>query len=166
MKKYNKNNDFSIIYTGNDLQYNVNTGITELKQYEFKVSDVDAENRESDYSNVAIFYAAGVPSIISDSSITLENYSKNQIKVSWTYTSSGSELTLFYYIIYIEGDDYNNKIYVAEKPIVSGLIYGKIYSIYINSVNIVSQNNNSTTKSITVIYNPDPPTNMKITSIT
>ena len=71
MKKYNKNNDFSIIYTGNDLQYNVNTGIIVLKQYEFKVNDVDAKNRESDYSNIAIFYAAGVPSIISDSSIAL-----------------------------------------------------------------------------------------------
>ena len=42
-----------------------------LKQYEFKVNVVDAKNRESDYSNVAIFYAAGVPSIISNSSFTL-----------------------------------------------------------------------------------------------
>ena len=71
MKEYNTNNDFSIIYTGNDLEYNVNTGIIGLKQYEFKVSNVCPENRESDYSNVDIFYAAGVTSIISDSSIAL-----------------------------------------------------------------------------------------------
>ena len=71
MKEYNTNNDFSIIYIGNDLGYNVNIGIIMLKQYEFKVNNVDAKNKESYYSNVAIFYAAGVPSIISNSSFTL-----------------------------------------------------------------------------------------------
>ena len=167
MREYNSGNDFTVIYTGSDLQYDVTSGITELKQYEFKVSDVDAEDRESDYSNIAIFYAASVPTTISDSSITLENYSKNQIKISWTYTSTGNELTLFYYILYIEGNDYKKKIYVADKTyyIVSGLTYGETYSININSVNAVGESDNSTSKSITVIYNPDPPSNMKITSI-
>ena len=40
-------------------------------------------NLKSVILNSAIFYAASVPSVISDSDITLENYSRNQIKVLW-----------------------------------------------------------------------------------
>ena len=63
-------------------------------------------NLKSVILNSAIFYASSVPSVISDSDITLENYSRNQIKVLWSYTSSGSEANIFYCIIYIEDDNY------------------------------------------------------------
>ena len=40
-----------------------------------------------------------------------------------------------------------------------------IYRVKINSVNVVGENSNSTSKSITISYYPDPPENMQITSI-
>ena len=38
--------------------------------------------------------------------LKIEKVIGNQIKVLWSYTSSGSELNIFYYIIYIEDDNY------------------------------------------------------------
>ena len=167
MREYNSGNAFSVVYSGSNLEYDVTNGITQLIQYEFKISDIDSENRESDFSNSAIFYATSVPSVISDSDIILENYSGNQIKVLWSYTSSGSDLNIFYYIIYIEGDNYSNKLYVIDKTyyIISNLTYDEKYSVKINYVNVVGKSSNSINKSITISYYPDPPENMQITSI-
>ena len=124
-------------------------------------------NLKSVILNSAIFYAASVPSVISDSDITLENYSGNQIKVLWSYTSSGSDLKIFYFIFYIEDDNYSNKFYVLDKTyyIISNVTYGETYSVKINSVNVVGKSSNSINKSITISYYPDPPENMQITSI-
>ena len=53
-------NAFSVVFSGSDLDFDVTNGITQLIQYEFKVSDINSENRECDFSNSAIFYAASV----------------------------------------------------------------------------------------------------------
>ncbi len=60
-----------------------------------------------------------------------------------------------------------DKFYVADKTyyIIRNLTYGETYSVKINSVNVVGKSSNSTSKSITITYYPDPPENMQITSI-
>ena len=60
MREYNSGNPFQLVYSGNNFEYDVTNGITQLIQYEFKISDIDSENRESDFSNSAIFYATSV----------------------------------------------------------------------------------------------------------
>ena len=60
-----------------------------------------------------------------------------------------------------------DKFYVADKTyyIIRNLTYGETYSVKINYVNVVGKSSNSTSKSITITYYPDPPENMQITSI-
>ena len=73
-----------LIFTGNALTFNWNTGLTALAQYKFKVSAINDANLQSVFSNVATYYAASLPAQIVFPANPFPSTSQTSIELTWT----------------------------------------------------------------------------------
>ena len=171
------NNNWNVVYQGIDLKYNVNSGLTAKTLYDFKVTNVDIEGRESTSSNIVSFYAAGLPSALTG--VTTEHYSRTEIKVKWTLPVIGAdEIEVNEYKIYIQsqsGDLFDTisvqnangiNSYIIQSTVDRTLITGETYLISMSAVNAVGEGpKSSPDQSIILQYYPSPPSEVQISSI-
>lgn len=72
-----------LVYTGNGLTYNVNSGLTPLQRYRFKVIAISEQNLQSIYSNVAEYVAAALPVAITVPSTPFTETTKTSLSFTW-----------------------------------------------------------------------------------
>ena len=168
---------WSIIYEGSDLVFDVMSGLTAKKMYDFKVSDVDVEGRESATTNIVSYYAASVPNQVTN--LDAENYSINEIKLTWTKPTIGTnDLDVNQYIIYIRNynNEYKEQIVLSNARDIESYIInsnslnnqmtiGETYYISMGAVNEVGNSILSSEVNIILQHYPSPPDEVKISLI-
>ena len=168
---------WSIIYEGSDLVFDVMSGLTAKKMYDFKVSDVDVEGSESATTNIVSYYAASVPNQVTN--LDAENYSINEIKLTWTKPTIGTnDLDVNQYIIYIRNynNEYKEQIVLSNARDIESYIInsnslnnqmtiGETYYISMGAVNEVGNSILSSEVNIILQHYPSPPDEVKISLI-
>jgi titin len=95
---------WTLVFTGQALQYNVQTGLTGTKQYRFKVRSVSEHDRVSPFSGVSVYYAAPLPAKITFDTASNAHLktSKYSIWLTWVLPAiaPATQLPIDAYVVY------------------------------------------------------------------
>lgn len=74
---------WTTVFTGHALTYTVMTDLKAKSQYRFRVRSVSEYSKESQYSSIAVYYAASLPAKITYPSTVFTDIQKDTLTFFW-----------------------------------------------------------------------------------